>query len=278
MKTTTLTTEEKLIKATAAYLKNAEVFSKDFGHGKVKKVYRDTFDDLMFDVEYKFKTRSYSLRIVMLSQPTNQYISLTDQSLVDIYKELKAVNDELQKNNEVDEEDLRAALVRAKSIKVDEQCTKMKAKAIQEFEDLMNEPTVLTTQADEFYYSLGWLAKHLKSVYAAMPDYLEPYFIKQFGSEAPHRAVDSSKRTINGFPTQWALGFTASIGKNDIDQLPANLTTYLSKTGKGLANTRFLWDLIENYGFRFGKKQDKEEILSHIPTQCISIFEAGFAS
>lgn len=278
MKTTTLTTEEKLIKAASAYLKGAEVTCKDFGHGKVLKVYRDTFDDLIFDVGYSYRTRSYSLKLVMLSQQVNSYIYFIDQSLVDIYKELKAVNDELQKNNTVDEEDLRVALVRAKAIKVDEQCAKMKAKAIQEFEDLMNEPTVIATQADEFYYSLGWLASHVKSVYAAMPDYLEPYFIKQFGDEAPHRAVDSSKRTVNGFPTQWALGFTASIGKKDIDQLPANLTTYLSKTGKGLANTKFLWDLIENYGFKFGKKQDKEEILSHIPTQCISIFEAGFAS
>lgn len=278
MKTTTLTTEEKLVNTTIAYLKGAEVTCTDYGRGKVKKVYGDSFDDLTFDVEYKFKTGSYLLKLVMLSEQVNSYISFADKSLVSIYKELKAVNDELQKNNTVDEEDLRVALVKVRAIKVDEQCAKMKAKAIQEFEDLMNEATVIPTQADEFYYSLGWLAGHVKSIYAAMPDYLEPCFIRQFGDDAPHRAVDSTKRTVNGFPTQWALSFTASISNKDIDQLPANLTTYLSKTGKGIANTRFLWDLVENYGFSFGKKQDKEEILSHIPTQCISIFEAGFAS
>lgn len=278
MKTTTLTTEEKLIKAASTCLKNAEVICKDFGHGKVRKVYRESFDDLMFDVEYKFKTRSYSLRLVMLSQQVNSYISFVDQTLVDIYKELKALNDKLQKDITVDEEDLRTALVKAKAIKVDEQCEKMKYKLIKEFEDLMNNSTTVTTQADDFYYSLGWLASHVKSLFAAMPDYLEPYFISQFGEDAAHRTVDSTKRTVNGFPMQWALSFTASLSNKDIEQLPANLNGYLSRTGKGLANTRFLWDLVENYGFCFGKKQNKAEILSHIPAQCIEVFEAGFAS
>ena len=128
--------------------------------------------------------------------------------------------------------------------------------------------------SSELYYSIGWLAKHIGTLSAAMPDYLEAAFQRHFGTEAPHRAVDSSKRTVNGFPTQWALAFKASLPK--VTEIPATLTKYLNTTGTAIANTSFLWELIDNHGFKFGRKQDIDHIRSMVPSVHIEAFEEGF--
>ena len=129
----------------------------------------------------------------------------------------------------------------------------------------------------EFYYSLGWIANNCGAFACSLPDYLLPYFQSQFGSTYEPHAVDSRKRTVNGYAMQWTISMTASIKKKSLDKIPAFLTQYLSKTGTSIANTSFIWDIVTNYGFQFGKTQDVEKIRSHVPSQYLSFFEAGIA-
>jgi hypothetical protein len=89
--------------------------------------------------------------------------------------------------------------------------------------------------------------------------------------------VDSKKKTINGNPMQWAMSMKASISKKALNLVPSYLTKYLSSSGNAIADTAFVWDLVENYGFQFGKTQDIEKIRSHVPTSHMSFFEAGLA-
>jgi hypothetical protein len=70
---------------------------------------------------------------------------------------------------------------------------------------------------------------------------------------------------------------TASIKKKSLDKIPAFLTQYLSKTGTSIANTSFIWDLVTNYGFKFGKTQDLDQIRGTIPTEYLTYFENGYA-
>ena len=70
---------------------------------------------------------------------------------------------------------------------------------------------------------------------------------------------------------------TASIKKKSLDKIPAFLTQYLSKTGTSVANTAFIWDLVTNYGFQFGKTQDLDQIRGAIPTDYLTYFENGYA-
>ncbi len=151
-----------------------------------------------------------------------------------------------------------------------------KAKMIKEFETLTVREKTMSTTA-EFYYSLGWMTKNCGAFVCALPDYLLPYFQKQFGTDYEPRTVDSRKRTVNGYAMQWAISMTASIKKKSLDKIPAFLTQYLSKTGTSIANTSFIWDLVSSYGFKFGKTQDIDQIRATIPTDYIEDFEKGYA-
>ena len=150
-----------------------------------------------------------------------------------------------------------------------------KAKAIKDFEILSQTERPLSS-ADEFYYSLGWLAKHVGTVSAALPDYLAGSFSKHFGTDAEARLVDSKKKTAGGNSMQWTFGFKANLTKPE--NIPAMLQQYLSSTGKAIANTSFIWELVENYGFRFGKKQDLDKIRTCVPASHLSFFEAGLTA
>ena len=149
-----------------------------------------------------------------------------------------------------------------------------KAKAIKAFEALTESVSPKST-ADEFYYSLGWLAKHVGSVSARLPDYLSEAFTRHFGQDAVHTSVDSRKKTVNGNSMQWTFGFTATLRKPE--NIPATITTHLGATGKQIADTSFIWDLVDNYGFKFGKTQDLDKIRSCVPASFIPSFEAGLA-
>lgn len=155
-----------------------------------------------------------------------------------------------------------------------EKYEKTVAKALKDFEIRAQAERVLST-ADEFYYILGWLTKHAGTVTAVLPDYLENAFTKHFGVEAPHRVVDSKHRGPAGWQPQWSWSFTISVKKPDL--IPALLSDKLNPSGKAVSDTSFVWDLVDNYGFQFGKKQDVEKIRSHVPADCLASFEAGLA-
>jgi hypothetical protein len=160
--------------------------------------------------------------------------------------------------------------------KNEEKYEKAKAKAIKDFDELVQTDKAVNV-TDEFYYSLGWLAKNSTSFSAAMPDYLQSAFESHFGTDYKPTVVDSKKRTINGYAMQWALSMKAAISKKAVNLIPNYLTKYLSASGNAVSDTSFIWDLVDNYGFQFGKKQDIEKIKSHVPASGLASFEAGLA-
>ncbi len=172
-------------------------------------------------------------------------------------------------------EQAKEAEKKAKADKeAEEKFERTKAKAVRDFDKLVD-TVVPKSTADEFYYSLGWLAKHVGSVSAKLPDYLADSFKKHFGSDVVFNAVDSKKRTVNGHAMQWTFGFVATLKKPE--NMPALLAEHLSSTGKHIADTSFIWNLVDNYGFQFGKTQDLDKIRSHVPSDKLSFFEAGLA-
>ena len=140
---------------------------------------------------------------------------------------------------------------------------------------MVNKP-VDVGSTDDFYYTLGWLAKHIGTLSATMPDYLESAFIAHFGSTVPVTVVDSTKKTSNGNAMQWTFAFKATL--RNPDNVPTYLDPYLSTSKKAIANTAFIWDLVESCGFTFGKKQDIDNIKSKVPAQYISSFESGLSA
>jgi hypothetical protein len=169
---------------------------------------------------------------------------------------------------------LEAEKKAAEEKKAEEKYQKLKAKALKDFNELSNREKV-HSEINDFYFSLGWLAKNAGTLSAAMPDYLESAFVKYFGPNTGCRVVDSSKRGPAGYQSQWCISFNLSL-KNS-DNIPTYLTQYLNPKGKALTNTHFLWDLVEDYGFQFGKKQDILNITKTIPAKYIDSFNEGLA-
>lgn len=158
--------------------------------------------------------------------------------------------------------------------KNEEKYQKTVAKALKDFETHAQSERPLSA-ADEFYYALGWLVKHIGTVTAVLPDYLENAFARYFGAETPCRVVNSKHRGPAGWQPQWSWSFTASIKKPDV--VPALISEKLNPSGNKVSDTSFVWDLVDNYGFQFGKKQNIDEIRSHVPAGCLASFEAGLA-
>lgn len=148
----------------------------------------------------------------------------------------------------------------------------MKASAEKEFNSLLDNAGKKTTEADDFYWTLGWLAAHVGTITAKMPDFLETSFIKHFG-DVEHTTVDSTKVGPSGFTSQWRLSMEASLVK--AKEIPATLSAYLNPAGKKLSKTFFVWSLVDDYGFKFGKKQDTLDIMRCVPIEYVPVFNEG---
>jgi len=132
------------------------------------------------------------------------------------------------------------------------------------------------TGDNDFYVALGYLAAHTKKISARLPDYLGNWFVKNFG-ETEKYLVDSSKRTSGGYSMQWSLTFRLTLDTNN--NIPVYLQQYLTqqeKKTKHIAATAFVFSLVRDYGFKFGTKQDIDEILKHIPESQLTAFNLGY--
>ena len=124
------------------------------------------------------------------------------------------------------------------------------------------------------YELLGWMAKHCTSLRPAMPDWMEGAFVKRFG-DVPRTVVDSKKRTSGGFPMQWGLSMKISFDQ----EVPSKLMRVATSSNKTcIDNVAFVSDLVENFGFGFGKRQDVGRILEEIPAKDLEEFMRGCAA
>jgi hypothetical protein len=253
----------------------AEVNNQLLGPGKIVSCLNtcNTLESLVVTVYFDLdETKSYGLAAAL----TSGGLKFTDESMVSLWDEFVSEQYKLKAEyNKAAEEAQRLqkeeALLEKKRKDNEKKLAGLKAQAEKEFDKLINNEAKITKEA-EFYYVLGWLSKHVGTITAKMPDYLEQAFIKHFG-DVEHTAVDSTKVGPAGYTSQWHLSMEASLKK--AEQIPAMLNDFLSQNGKKVSKTSFVWDLVDKYGFKFGKKQDQLEILNHVPVNYLSMFHAG---
>lgn len=105
-------------------------------------------------------------------------------------------------------------------------------------------------QSSKFDDELEWITKHVSTISACIPDYLEGWFVKTFGEDAPKKVVDSRRKTSGGYSMKWNPSFSISFTDID-DEIPVSLKNKLVKNK--INDTAMVFDLVENYGFKFGK-------------------------
>ena len=161
-----------------------------------------------------------------------------------------------------------------KRIEAEKRYAKRAESALRKLGALKKEDTSKLFEAPSSHYeAIGWMAKHLVSVRATMPDYMEKWFVGKFG-DAERHVVDSRKKTSGGFGYQWSLGLKLTFDEEAKGPLKRRAT---GENKKVIDSVAFVWDLVENYGFRFGKEQDVGRIKAEVPERYLPDFEKGYA-
>jgi hypothetical protein len=274
-------TESTLVGLLAEQIKGADVRTTVDGVGTVLEAQGHNISSMVMDILFEKTTKRFAVEPIISGKVFfSKFVDNTE--LFDAWKAINDFHTDLTKQyNKIKAAELDAAREAKKQEvadkKSEEKYEKQKAKTLKDFEDRVQTVSTLNT-VDEFYYSLGWLAKHTGAVNAALPDYLENAFVKHFGPEAPRRVLDSKKRYPSGWTAQWAWSFTVAFKKpKKLGTIPAFLSDKLNPTGTMVSDTSFVWDLIDNYGFKFGKTQDIEKIRACVPADYLASFEAGLA-
>lgn len=269
--------EAELIKAVGDFVMGATVNCQTYGPGQVIGYSGTTVDSLLVEIKFAEITKKFSLQHVVT---VGKFISFENAVEIGVvYEDAMSVHRNIyQQLREV--ESLAKQLDREEAKMADEakraeaKYQAAKAKAIRDFQ-VWSKATRPQSAADEFYYALGWLAKHAGTVSAALPDYLADEFKGYFGADTPCRVVDSKKKGPAGWTSQWAKSFSVSLKKPDA--VPSLLTKYLNPKGTAVTDTNFVLDLVDTYGFKFGKEQDIDQIRAKVPTAHITFFENGLA-
>lgn len=203
-----------------------------------------------------------------------------DESMKALYDDFKVINDNLKHQLYVATEEARCREKEAKKKaeqlkKAEANYERLKEKSLKDFDEMTKAAHKAVSESAEFYYSLGWLANHVGSLTAVLPDYLGTAFEKHFGTEAPKTLIDSRAKTSGGYAKQWSWEFKCTIKKLKDTTVPTCIQNITADFSKGIHNTAFLWDLVTNYGFKFGKKQDVVEILRCVPIEYVYTFNEG---
>lgn len=257
-------------------LLNTTVTCRTGDEGTVIETVGTTFDTIVAVISFRDFTKRYSLALIM----TNKFIKFADEQLLDVWTQFNAVHTKLNtKFKELEAIARQASIEASKKAEADKKAAdkyeQLKAKAISDFDKLSNRQKEHSDET-EFYWALGWLAKHIGTISATMPDYLSDAFKKYFGEDAVHKVVDSKKKTSNGNSMQWTWSFRASVKK--VDSIPSCIASHFNDSGKAITDTAFIWDLVDNYGFSFGKSQNVENIAQTIPAKYIDSFNEGLTA
>lgn len=269
--------ESELVELVGNYVIGAGVNCLALGNGTIISYSGKTLENILVEVKFAQEVKKFSLAHII---NTGRYIKFADIAEIgDVWDEAMSIHTTLtSKIRELArlavQQEMEAKKKAIADKKAEEKYQRQKEKALKDFEAHTQAERTLSV-TNEFYYSLGWLAKHAGTVTAVLPDYLDSAFTKYFGAEAPRRVVDSKHRGPAGWQAQWSWSFTISIKKSEL--VPALLSDKLNPSGNKVSDTPFVWDLVDNYGFQFGKEQDIEKIRSHVPADCLASFEAGFA-
>lgn len=278
-----MTRLEEIIWDIRACLEGLTIQSKLYGEGLITQITGNNPNDLIVHIHFnadneKRFCKAFNIAIALKTKN----IVLPDYTLklyngfMELAQEELIKEKELERQRKLEEERLRKeALAKEEAEKEARKAAaafeKTKKRMIEKFEATAQEISNNITYANEYYYSLGWLAKNITSIRATMPDYLNDSFTKYFGNETPRSLTGS------GDSASWSYGFRANT-KNK-DQAPAMILALMNPERKDISATgatSFIWDLVANHGFDFGEHQDVGKIRSYIPKDMMSDFELGY--
>lgn len=247
----------------------------DFSELVISSVKSDIFATIKFNNE---------LKLMSMSQALSKHMTMQHQEVLEKYLnkltslELKRCNRIMSKTDAKYEvykaqRDARNQVIRARKAELARQAKI--AKILTKLDSIGKNKLSNVNLDSHFYSMLGWLAKNSKAVYASIPDFAEGWFKTRFGYNTKCSIVESRKKTAGGYLMKWKPSFAIYI--NDSNNMPQMIEALTCKsTSKIIADTEFIFSLVQDYGFKFSKSQDVESIRAKIPTNFINDFNTGF--
>lgn len=256
--------------------------SKTFGEGIISGIESIVFQPKMYDmvmrVSLNGSEKTFYLQPALVHVEKTPEIEEIIQTLTDIATERDAYLAEVSRQHAERAAEIakqREAERLAAEARLAEAKRKKKIKnTLAKYQALKSEDAKLII-TDNFYITLGWLAKHVGTIRATMPECLEEAFIKDFGEGAERTVVSSDRKTSGGYDMQFTFSFKMSV--KDYDQIPLELANKVNDKNL-ILDTQFIYTLCSEYGFLFGKLQDKEHIMTNIPKSHRAEFEVGYNS
>ena len=284
--------KKDLLKDLNESIKGVKVDSANYGLGYIVAVRDDVTNpakehDYQVDIDFNGATKTFCLMFAIekgaitlegtLLDLLKEYMSSFQAILEERSRQLK-IEAEKQAEEHRKLEELRAAQKaelekREKEKKEAEKFEKRKADAIKKFSDLCRQAKMSKTSVDDEDFIIGWLAKHVTRISAEIPDFLENYFVAQFGANAPKTVVNTSMKSSGGFTKKWSL--SCQVHVDDLVTMPPVLQDVFKKS-KTANNTSFALKLIYDYGFNFGKEQDISQIKSM--SSDLKAFDLGYSA
>lgn len=243
----------------------------------------ERFSSKLIGQTYTFKEKEIKIESVKKINFTSKYAIVNDKYGADFDKisnfdsiyntfenDIKEISEIL---NTINNEKLEAkkAEEAAKQLEIEEAKNKIKSEEMLKKLDLTYRSLPDKSKNQDFYRNLGWLAKN-SNLSANIPDFCQNWFEKTFGPDAKKTVVSTLQKSAGGYLKKFAPAFTISL--SNIETAPDQIL-YIFKNRKKLNDTQYVFSLIVNYGFKFGK-QDLEDILKNIPNDMIPYFEEGY--
>lgn len=252
--------KEVLLRKLSEVLTNESVCHKEGREGRIVDT-QHKFGDNYVTVEIDFAGRSawFSYPKAYEASTLAFCDSEASKAAISLLNELKAVS---KAEREAEDEEVRDLAKEFEKAKAD-YLKREKAKADQKRKKtpeekvasrLAKQTTGLEKQIEDVErapidYSdsqLEWIEKHLVSIRASMPARLQPWFDSQF-PDCPSDAkyvIPDDRLTSGGYKMSWGLGLVAYFDED----VPLQVGS-----GKTVSNNAFVWDLVVNKGFSFGK-------------------------
>lgn len=231
---------DKLNEDVSKELVGTEVTGR-FGTGTITEVHASHSNfgyGFVADVQFGTEKKQLQLNLALKSGTIKMSDTKRDilQGFTDMYKDIeeaialdrKLKQEEAQKKREEEEAERKY---------------REKIKASLEKVEASIHTEVTTTDED-----LLWLKNNSCAIKAALPDYMESWFVHTFG-DVKRRVVDSKKKTSGGFAYQWSLGLSMKV--KHPEAAPVGLQKYISDQGT-IRNTPFLSTLYFDHGFTIG--------------------------
>ena len=263
------------INADLSAIESVEVVHRAFGVGRLIKAFVKAQDETIFiEVAFPVGTKTLSYNVTrtsgMLSLPEGLATKLDDikLALTEVYElRMAERREETLRKREAEKQ----AKLEERKRQLEEQhklALMDKIKRMQP-DNLGNVFGDLAT----YYQTLGWIAKHLKTIKPTVPEEMKDWFTKNFGTVENCTIVEEGKLTSGGHKMKWNVSFRVSFDA----EVPAALSDKASGTAKkAVDSVSFVWALIDKHSFKFGSEQDLEAIKSTVPADCLEFFNFGY--